>query len=211
MRRMTLAVLIVLLACAAPARAQLAPKIGLIGGATLTKLNITDTAGPPTDIYHGQVTPGLGASLTSQVFDRLGVRVEFEWLQKGQTINGSVFGVPASLDLSYFEIPLLGVFDLKGGSIRPYVTGGPSIGLLLGAYQHYQGDTQDTQFSQDIKQFFNSVDFSGVGGVGVAWVNARSRVFIESRYTHGTSNIEINPTRTMKTRGLQFMIGVTAR
>ena len=210
MRRLTLVAVLVVFASVVPAQAQ-APKIGLIGGANLTNLRITDSAGPPTDIYHGQVVPDVGATLTSQIFNRFAVRAELTWLQKGQTVSQKVFGIPASLDLSYFEIPLLAVFDLKGGSIRPYVLGGPSVGLLLGAYQHYDGDTQDLQFSQDIKQFFNAVDFSLVGGAGVGWVLPRSRVFIETRYMGGLTNIEINPTRVMKTRGLQFMIGVTAR
>lgn len=211
MRRTTLAIVLVLLVSAVPAQAQLAPKIGLIGGANLTGLHITDSAGPPTDIYHGQVTPALGATLTSRPFDRFAIRMDLTWMQKGQTIDGGVFGLPASLDLSYFEIPLLAIFDLKRGSIRPYVAAGPSLGLLLGAYQHYEGDTPDLQFSQDVKEFFNAVDFSLSGGVGVAWLTSRARVFIETRYLHGLSNIEIHPTRTIKTRGLLIMAGVSAR
>src|SRR5206468_6781061 len=140
MRRTTLAVVFVLLGHSAPARAQLAPKVGLIAGASLTGLNITDPSGSITGVYHGQVVPGAGATLTSQLFDRLAVRAELTFLQKGQTISQSVLqGIPGSLDLNYLEIPLLAVVDLKGGSIRPYVAAGPSVGFLLGAFIHYEG------------------------------------------------------------------------
>jgi outer membrane protein with beta-barrel domain len=215
MRRTTLAVVLVLIGHSTPARAQLAPKVGVIAGASLTNLNITDPSGSVSGVYHGQVVPGAGATLTSRFFDRFAVRMDLTFLEKGQTISQSVFQIPASLDLNYFEIPLLALVDLKGGSIRPYVVAGPSVGILLGAYIHYAGDSQDTQFSQDVKENFRS-DFSLTGGVGIAWLAPKSRVYIETRYLGGQTNIEVlnstsTITRSLKTRAVLIMIGVTAR
>jgi hypothetical protein len=211
MVRTLMAAALAVFVVAAPAAAQ-APKFGLIGGANLTHIDITDAPGiASTDVYIGQVVPSAGVVVTSQILDRLAIRMDLAWVQKGQTAAESLFGVPATLDLSYFEIPLMGVFDLTGGRFRPYIVGGPSLGLLLGAYISALDPQSGDYLSTDYKDAFRSVDFSVTGGAGLAWVTRLSRVFIETRYSKGLTDIENNVNRGMKTSGLQILIGVSAR
>ena len=218
MLRMTLAVVLVLLAYVTPAQAQFAPKFGLIGGVNLTHIDLTDSAKPPSDIYHGKTAPGAGAVVLFPVANRIGIRMELMWLEKGQTISGGVFqdGLAGSLDLNYFEVPVLAVVDLLGGRMRPYVVAGPSFGFLLGAFITGDGG------SSDIKYVFDAPALSVIGGGGVAYLLPRARLFIEARYAGGVNNIEAQRitfpggstsvnSETMKTKGVQIMIGVTVR
>jgi outer membrane protein with beta-barrel domain len=216
MRRTTLAVVLVLFVYAAPARAQ---RFGLIGGATLTHVDMTDSAKPASDIYHGKVIGVAGVVMVFPVASRVAVRTDLMFMGKGQTISaGALNGQPGSLDLNYFEIPVFGVVDLLGGRIRPYVLGGPSVGFLLGAYIY----DPVLQGSTDFKYAFNSVALSMNAGGGVAFVTRVVRFFIETRYARGLNNIEPDVitfpggttganTESMKTRGAQILIGVSMR
>src|SRR5262249_40238605 len=111
-----------------------------------------------------------------------------------------------------------GIVDLLGGRIRPYVLGGPSLGLLLGAYIY----DPVLQGSTDFKYAFKEAEFSVIGGGGIAFLTPRTRFFIETRYARGLNNImpdqitfpggttSVN-TQTMKTKGAQILIGVSMR
>lgn len=220
MRQTTLAVVLVLLAAAVPAQAQFAPKFGFIGGANLTHVDLTDPARPPSDIYHGQTVPGAGAVMLFPVADRLAVRMDLMWLSKGQTVSGKEFNSDAgSLDLTFFEVPVLAVVDILGGRFRPYVIAGPSFGLLLNASVY----DPTLAGSSDVNYAFDTLELSLIAGGGFAYQARRVRFFIETRYARGLNNIEAEKftvpggstpfvnTETMKTRGVQIMVGVTAR
>ncbi len=216
MRRTTLAVVLVLLGYAAPARAQ---RFGFIGGATLTHVDFTDSANPGSEIYHGKVVGAGGVVMVFPIASRVAVRMDLTFMGKGATVSaGALNGEPGSLDLNYFEVPVLGVVDLLGGRIRPYVLGGPSLGLLLGAYIY----DPVLQGSTDFKYAFNTTELSMIGGGGVAFLTPKIRFFIETRYARGLNNImpeqitfpggstSVN-TQTMKTKGAQILIGVSMR
>jgi len=220
MRRTTLAVVLVLFVYAAPARAQL--KYGLIGGVNLTHLDVTDSnpAIPPNDIYHGKVTATAGVILLfPPITSRLTIRTDLMFVAKGATVSGAALqGEAGSLDLGYFEMPVLAVVDIMGGRIRPYVLAGPSLGLLLGAYVH----DPVLEGSTDVKYAFREPTFSMNAGGGVAFLTRRARFFVETRYARGLSNIELEQetlpngqsranTESMKTKAVQILVGVTMR
>jgi hypothetical protein len=216
MRRTALAVVLVLFVYAAPARAQ---KYGFIGGATLTHGDLTDSARPASDIYHGRVVGAAGVVVGFPIADRLMVRMDIMFMGKGLTVSpAALSGEPGSLDLNFLEIPVLAVVDLLGGRIRPYVLGGPSLGLLMSAYIY----DPVLQGSTDFKYAFDSVELSANVGGGVAFVTRRTRFFVETRYMRGLNNIEAEQinfpggttgvnTERMKTSGAQILIGVSMR
>ncbi len=92
--------------------------------------------------------------------------------------------------LTYLEAPVLARFSLSsGGSVRPYLLGGPAIGLLLSAKgevtEKVYGEEYDVEV--DVKDEFKSMDIGLVLGGGV---RLESGLLFELRYTHGLTNID---------------------
>ena len=132
--------------------------------------------------------------------------VQLLYDQKGTT--ETVPGGSGNFDLGYLEIPIFVKAALATGSVRPYLFAGPSIGLLLSASVVANGQTTD------LKSDYNSVDFSIVGGAGVAFdVSAGTMVFFDAGYALGLTDIDKNSDGTdsnpaVKSRDIRIAAGV---
>lgn len=123
-----------------------------------------------------------GAQLDVWFSDMVALSTGVLLVQKGWHAQFDFRGVgTASSDftLNYFEVPLLLKVGLSTGGVQPYVFAGPSLGYMFWAY----GQTFK------INQVINAVDFSIVGGAGVA-VNLPSgtQIFLEGGYAFGLVN-----------------------
>ena len=131
------------------------------------------------------------------VADNFAIQPELEYSLMGAKMNMD-FGegsISSTLDLSYVSLPVLVKYKKQGFSA--FV--GPQIGYLISAKQKADGD------SEDIKDEFNSTDFSGVIGVGYTLSNGFG---FDARYQQGFSNIakESEGEGTLKNNA--FKVGV---
>jgi hypothetical protein len=126
-----------------------------------------------------------GAQCDKWFDDEWALSVQLLYDQKGTT--ETVQGSSGNFDLGYLEIPILVKANIITGSVRPYLFAGPSIGLLLAASVQTNGQTAD------IKSYYNSVDFSLVGGAGLAFdISPRITICFDASYTVGLTDIDKN-------------------
>jgi opacity protein-like surface antigen len=195
-------VVIVLLALfiAIPAEAQ--HHIGFTGGLNLAKISV-EPEDPDTDIAN-LVAFGVGGVLDLRLAENVALHLQPLYLQKGAK-DGSA-GSDAKIKLAYLEVPALVKIAFGTSTAKPYIMAGPSLGFLLSAKSTDEGE------SADIKEFFKDIDFGLAFGAGVSFPAGNNAIFVEGRYGLGLSNIaklEEGEEGSIKTRGIQFMAGVT--
>jgi hypothetical protein len=84
---------------------------------------------------------------------------ELHWVQKGYKVPNTVSGAETTINLDYFEIPVLARINF-GGSLKIFAFAGPSFGFLLdGSYDPANG--------LDPTDYLESTETSGVVGLGV--------------------------------------------
>lgn len=110
----------------------------------------------------------------------------------------------------YLHIPVLAKLRLMPGKkLTPIVFAGPAVGVLLSAHYKYFVDGVE-EFDKDIKANLEKMNFSIVFGGGVEHKMGKYMLILDVRYDLGLANIDgyNDPTDTLKTRALMFMIGV---
>lgn len=98
----------------------------------------------------------------------------------------------------YLELPVTAVYKLNTGSIKPYLSGGLSLGILTKAKAN----------EIDVKASYNKTNFSVLMGLGCEFeINKNTSVFIDGHYNLGLKNISKQSDK-VKTRGFDIKAGV---
>lgn len=204
-----------------PAAAQL----GLKGG-----VNLTDFIGGDAGQTEGTQGLNLGASFGLFRIDRLQLVAEVYYRQKGgigdlQNLedfgdsSGSTTagGGEVEVGLDYVEIPVVARVDMgkRGGSLLPYVFGGPAFGwkVRCGVVVAGSGGPSETRcddLTQDLERTIRSYDMGIVLGAGLDFVLPRriGVVNLDARYTGGLSKIgEGADALDIRNRAFSLMLG----
>ena len=174
--------------------------LGLEAGVNLANINITPTMSTSsrTGLIVG-VFADIGLSRTFYI--RPGLR----YMSKGfsSTSNGITF----TDRLSYLEIPALLKVSFPLTEVKPYLVGGPAIGIQLSASEEATDGVQVQ--TSDASSVFESIDFGLFFGGGVDFrVAGKVDMFVQTGYSLGLSNITKVQTVTGKNYGFQITSGV---
>jgi hypothetical protein len=206
-----------LFAIAAPLRAQYSSSWwGIRAGVNLANEAITTpenaTVGIKPGILGGLTfehwfdeTWGINASLlynqkgTSEVYATSAANREIDTTGKE---NFKLYSGNDDYTLSYLEIPVLLKFSFGEGDIRPYISAGPSFGVLLGASETATGDLMPVT---DLKSFLQSVDVSIYGGLGlVDEIYQGPMITFDAGYAAGLTKIYKSSPSRVATDGRPF-------
>ncbi|MFH1352755.1 MAG: porin family protein [bacterium] len=142
--------------------------------------------------YAYKITGGiaLGGFAVYKVNDNLSIQPELLYTQKGAKVEWTdtfkyedwmyqyteTYSGECDVELNYIEIPVLVKYSISpGGDIRPFVFGGPALGILMGA----KAD------SEDIKSDCKSTELSIVLGGGVDY----GIYSVDLRYSMGMTKV----------------------
>ncbi len=193
--------------------------VGLTAGTNFSSISTdSDLAG-----YDGRVLLALGGVLEFELSDRMSLRFEPMYLQKGAEAHFTteLGEVRHENSLDYLELPILLTYSFAAAeTLTPFVTLGPSIGFNLDAdfITRLPGGIAGTLVA-DISDEIELVDLGIVVGVGTKVRTGEGSFFIVGRYTWGLTNIFENPHESeccdfpgpvdLNNRGLQILTGYT--
>lgn len=177
---------------------------GLSAGANLA--DMTDTEG--ADMRTGML---VGASLSVQLTEKFSLQPELYYSQKG--VKGSFVdeesGTPVDVTLKndYIEVPLLArwTFGRLDTPVRPFVVGGPSLGLSASCKGEGEADGVSASIDCDRFASMNNFELGGVAGVGLAFPVGRNAMTVSTRYTVGFS--KVFDEADSRNRALSFLVG----
>ena len=141
---------------------------------------------PDEITFSGDTNLGLGAFVEVRVSRRISLTCTPMLLQKGTGFQGwgSANDTTGTVDMTYLELPLLARYWFRSGGLRPYLTGGPTLGFRRTATitQVERGELPDTE---DIEEITQGLDLGLSVGAGVAIPAGRFGLFVEGRYSFG--------------------------
>ena len=108
--------------------------------------------------------------------------------------------------MNYLDIPILIKFNLsRGGSLKPSVFVGPSLGILIDAWA-YVTDVSGNETDVDLSDTTKGTDLGLVVGLGIG----SGPLVFDVRYSMGLSTIDdsfVNPEPELKNSVISAMIG----
>lgn len=192
---------------------------GLTAGANFATISTDfDEAG-----HDGRVLLALGGVFEIELSDRMSLRIEPMYLQKGAETHFTVLQdeVRHENSLEYLELPVLLTYSFSATeSLTPYVTLGPSIGFNLAADFFTLLPGGIAGFTPaDISDEIKLIDFGIVVGGGTRIHTGTGSFFIAGRYTWGLTNIFDDENESeccdftgpvdLNNRGFQVLTGYT--
>lgn len=189
---------VVVIGAAAPAAAQ-GFAIGVKGGVEVaTQHTSGDGGGPSLDNRLGVVG---GVFVTLPLVSRLDLEVDGLYAMKGAKLTSQ--GIDSTLQVDYFEVPVLARYRLGGGH-QFYVAAGPSMGVRLRARARtdFGGATEELDVADQVEP----LDLGIAMGAGLT-IKA---IVIDGRYTLGRRDIDKDKTDASRTfnRAVALTAGV---
>ena len=133
----------------------------------------------------------LGASATIPMQEKLSLRLDGSYVQKGDSAKGG--GVEANIHLDYIEFSGLGVVNLTppGSPASVYALAGPSLAFNTGCSVSASMEGNTTSVSCDEADAeVRAIDFGITGGVGAAMAASEQVTFsVELHYTLGLLSV----------------------
>jgi hypothetical protein len=181
-------------------KAQVSVAFGPEFGINLANVNVTPTT--TTDSRTGFIIGGLADINIGNV---MGVTSGLRFVMKGYTSTSQ--GVTFKEKFNYLEIPILLKARFPLTEVKPYVHGGPVLGINLAATEE-QSNGQQTQ-NVDVSNSVESIDFGLLFGAGLDFkIASKTALFIQFGYQLGLSNwLKNNTTVTAKNYGIQITGG----
>jgi hypothetical protein len=179
---------------AAPAEAQIQPRLGMVGGLSLAKIRMPDEE----ETYNYRTAYGVGGIVEVGLGRYVALAVEPTYLQKGSTVD--MPGTPR-LETSYLEVPVLMRLALRPRHAHPYLVVGPTVGFFRSGKVV---DEEGHEGGTDVKDR----DFGLILGAGVRIPAGKTAFFVEGRYTRGLIDLIAEPAG-VRHRGIQVMAGIT--
>ncbi len=181
-------------------RAQVSVAFGPEFGINLANVSVTPTT--TTDSRTGFIIGGLADINIGKV---MGVTSGLRFVMKGYTSTSQ--GVTFKEKFNYLEIPILLKARFPLTEVKPYVHGGPVLGINLAATEE-QSNGQQTN-NVDVSNSIESIDFGLLFGGGLDFkIATKTDLFIQFGYQLGLSNwLKNNPNVTAKNYGIQITGG----
>lgn len=142
-------------------------------------VNLASINGDDAEDYSGLTSFHAGVVAEIPISDQFSFQPELVYSAQGAELSGG--GDTSKYKLDYLNIPLMAKYEVTQGL---NLEAGPQIGFLLSAKDEF--DEFDESGEEDIKEFFNSIDF-GVG-VGINYAMETGLNF-GARYNLGISDI----------------------
>lgn len=142
-------------------------------------VNISMAKFSTSDAKVDPIVPGFyGGAFANYQFAK-DFAAQLEFFYSGEGTKYKITGSPTvyTVNLGYFNVPLLVQFKTKGGF---YLETGPQMGFLLSANETYSGT------SKSVKDNINSNKFSWCFGLGYQFAK---KLGIDLRYADGFSNV----------------------
>jgi outer membrane protein W len=132
--------------------------------------------------HEGAVVPTVGLLAEIALAKNLTLSIQPAWLVEGVVAKSAWGYDEAALQSHYVTIPLMVAYQFNAGSIKPYVTAGVSLDILLRAEteQNSKWYVFDDLASRDL-----TVNV----GAGVLYTIGSNALFLEVRYMHGVQNL----------------------
>jgi Outer membrane protein beta-barrel domain len=193
--RLPIAMAAVLLLPAAAAAQGVA--FGVKGGVNLAGQQVSGTGAPSPSMRIGPIAGGF---VTLPLGRRFGLDVEGLYSSKGAKVTA--LGIETTVQIDYFEVPVLLRVNFGEGSRRYFVAGGiaPAVRLRAKARTPFSGSTEEIDVADEVERFDAGV--SGAGGVEAG------RFVFDARYTFGFTNADANAPAGSRTRN--HALAVTA-
>ena len=192
--RLLPASLVLTLACASPAAAQIT--YGVKAGVNFANVSFGGDDVPSSS----RVGVLAGALATVPLTGWLSVQPEAIYTVKGASID--VFDIESEYIVDYLEVPVLARVRVRS---KVYVAAGPSVAFRIRARSRtsFDGSTEEVDIADDVE----SLD---VGIVGAAGFHMRRWVF-DGRYTHGLSDTDADTSDDVKIRNRVFSVSAGFR
>lgn len=182
--RLAVLALILTVASAAPARAQVS--YGARAGVNVANVSFEADEDVPSSGRTGLLA---GFFVTIPLRGWLAVQPEAIYAVKGASLD--IAGFTSDYVVDYLEVPVLARLRLPRSV---YVVAGPSMAFRLRARNRiaFGGSTEEFDLDEEVESF----DLGIVGGVGLA----AGRWVVDARYTHGLSDIDTDTTDAVRIR-----------
>lgn len=178
--------------------------LGIEGGLNLANVSIT-----PSQTSNSRTGLIVGGILDVGISSNIGIQGGLRYIMKGFQVTNA--GVTFTDKLNYIEVPALLKVKFPLTEVKPYLVGGPVLGIRVSASEEQSNGTQTADV--DASSAYESIDFGLLFGGGLDFkVAAKTDLFIQGGYSFGLSNIwKQTTTVTVKNYGIQFTGGVKFR
>ena len=206
MRNLIVALLIVLMTVSMSiAQTQFGATLGLNMGSFSSSNGTSET----TDTKIGF---GIGGVVSFPLNKMMDLKTGAVLLQKGGKETEDFFGttIESSIDMMTLTIPIFISYNLSEGDAKPYVFGGPEIGLLLKS-EVTASFEDEVDITFDTKDSTATIELAFSIGAGYSMLVADMPAFVDVRYSLGLSNLDDSSSSSdfsLKSRGIQIFAGV---
>lgn len=173
-----------------------AQRFGIVAGATYSKLRGVEDLD-----YRRRKGSVFGASLQLPFGRDYAIQPEFLFLNKGSNFKEGAYVTNSTIQLDYFEIPVLFRYNLSRGAVVPHVYGGPSVGFnvgckltLTGARTLPETDCKDDNFEP------KKLDYGVIIGGGLDFNMGALALTGGARYGLGLADIRDDTNAEFKKR-----------
>lgn len=176
-------------------------ELGLEGGLNLANVSIT-----PSQTSNSRTGLIVGGVIDIGISNSIGVTGGLRYIMKGFQVTNQ--GFTFTDKLNYLEVPVLLKVKFPLTEIKPYVIGGPVLGIRVSASEEQSGGGQSADV--DASNAYESIDFGLLFGAGMDFkVAPKTDLFIQGGYSFGLSNVwKLTTTATVKNYGIQLTGGV---
>jgi hypothetical protein len=163
----------------------------------------------PANTNH--IKPGVstGFFFTYSTDAAIGFSGELLYSQKGSRYELPGVGdneVTGSYNLHYIEVPFDARFFLsKAGKVRPHISVGPTMGILIAARDH---ENEPMEMTTNVSSKFNTFDLGAHVGTGVNITVKKIWINPEVRYTMGFLNVNDGGAYDFRNGALSIGVGV---
>lgn len=178
--------------------------LGVIGGANFADMYFPNSQGEDDQRVTSRLGLAAGIVLDLHLSKNVSLRLEPMFVQKGGNIeegNDPVNQPEGYLKTTAIELPVMIRYSF-GKTIRPYVTGGASVGINLTSEMVF--DFTGLTFEVDLKDVIESFDAGLTFGGGIQLDAGFGVLFIESRYSLGLINQRKTGIVLAKSGSIQF-------
>ncbi len=169
----------------------------------MANVNITPTPAVSTNTRTGIIVGGV---LEFGISPNISVVTGLRYVGKGYKQASGVQTLDLKAD--YLEFPVLLKVKFPLTEIKPYLIGGPTIGINVSANEEFNNGV--TVVTTDVKKDVESIDFGLLLGAGMDFrVATKTNLFVQFGYSLGltNSNKAVGSTATAKNYGIQITAG----
>ncbi|MBS1518393.1 MAG: PorT family protein [Bacteroidetes bacterium] len=192
--------LLIFTAFVSSSQAQVKIALGLEAG-----INIANTSETPSQNSNSKIGLIAGGSVDIGLSPQISIVPGIRFVQHGNKFT--VNAVDVTNTANFLQFPALLKVNFPLTEIKPYLAGGPILGILLSSTQDQSNATQSA--SIDTKANFETTNFALLFAGGLDFrVATKTNLFFQVGYELGLSNVSKVVNQTVKTNGFEITGGV---